>query len=386
MIVKDEINIITRCLNSVKNVIDYWVICDTGSTDGTQKHIIEYFKKNNIPGELHETPWKNFGYNRTVAFEKAKDKGDFFLVIDADDIFIGDSITIDDEIPKDAYYLTINHSCLSFKRTQLFNAKHNWRYVGVLHEYPECDKPNIQKGTINNCSMQVNTQGSRSSDKLKYKKDAEILLKGIQDEPTNSRYHFYLANSYYDNDDYKNAKFYYNQRIKMGGWDEEVYYSMYKLAVCKHKLLINNLNKNSEKNSDKNYDKIFEEEILCDYLKAFNYRKSRLEALYEIVKYYRKQNSYLGYGYGMLGYKTMLEYPENDILFINEPIHKWKFIDELSVCAWFAGNYILSLSLMNKLINMNIENHNSRFIKNKQFCIDRLAKLKINIPSDYIYN
>ena len=142
----------------------------------------------------------------------------------------------------------------------------------------------------------------------------------------------------------------------MGGWDEEVYYSMYKLSICKHKLLNNN-----------NF-----EEVLYDYLKAFNYRKTRLESLYEIVKYYRKHDPKTGYCYGMLGYKSMLTYPVNDILFVNEPIHKYKFMDELSVCAWWAENYILSLSLINNLINMNIAEHNDRFLTNKKHCLNKL--------------
>ena len=71
MIVKNEIKILEKCFDSVVKYIDYWVICDTGSTDGTQNFIKKYFKKAGVPGELHETPWKNFGYNRTLAFQKA---------------------------------------------------------------------------------------------------------------------------------------------------------------------------------------------------------------------------------------------------------------------------------------------------------------------------
>ena len=36
MIVKDETHCIERCLESISQYIDYWIICDTGSTDGTQ--------------------------------------------------------------------------------------------------------------------------------------------------------------------------------------------------------------------------------------------------------------------------------------------------------------------------------------------------------------
>ena len=58
MIVKNESHVIKRCLDSVKPIIDYWVIFDTGSTDGTQRIIQEVLK--DIPGQLHERPWVNF--------------------------------------------------------------------------------------------------------------------------------------------------------------------------------------------------------------------------------------------------------------------------------------------------------------------------------------
>ena len=63
LIVKNESKVIERCLNSIKDFIDYWVICDTGSTDDT-KSIINS-ELSGISGELHEVEWVSFGHNRT---------------------------------------------------------------------------------------------------------------------------------------------------------------------------------------------------------------------------------------------------------------------------------------------------------------------------------
>ena len=92
MIVKNESKVIERCLASILPVIDYWVIVDTGSTDGTQDKIKKFFDNVGIPGELHERPWKNFGHNRSEALELAyanKDI-DYCLMIDSDEVLVFD--------------------------------------------------------------------------------------------------------------------------------------------------------------------------------------------------------------------------------------------------------------------------------------------------------
>ena len=69
--------------------------------------------------------------------------------------------------------------------------------------------------------------GDRNKNPDKYKKDAEVLLKGLEEEPNNERYVFYLAQSYMDDRQYENSNKYYLKRFEMGGWPEEQYYSLY---------------------------------------------------------------------------------------------------------------------------------------------------------------
>ena len=85
MIVKNETHVIKRCFESLKNHIDYWVISDTGSTDGTQDYVREYFNEAGIPGDLIENQWEDFAHNRNLALDAAIGKSDYILFMDADD-------------------------------------------------------------------------------------------------------------------------------------------------------------------------------------------------------------------------------------------------------------------------------------------------------------
>ncbi|MEZ5591436.1 MAG: glycosyltransferase family 2 protein [Gammaproteobacteria bacterium] len=68
-------------------MIDYFVIVDTGSSDGTPQRIQQIMEAFGIPGEIHFRDWVNFGHNRQQALELAvaAGRGDWLLFIDADE-------------------------------------------------------------------------------------------------------------------------------------------------------------------------------------------------------------------------------------------------------------------------------------------------------------
>jgi glycosyltransferase involved in cell wall biosynthesis len=51
MIVKDEASIIRRCLEQVRPLIDYVLIVDTGSVDGTQLVIRDFLQATVCPAK-----------------------------------------------------------------------------------------------------------------------------------------------------------------------------------------------------------------------------------------------------------------------------------------------------------------------------------------------
>jgi hypothetical protein len=87
MIVKNEMANLARCLGAVAPYIDCWVIDDTGSTDGTQDFIKDFFAARNLPGELHSFPFHNFDQARDAALDCAYASPpayDYLLLDDAD--------------------------------------------------------------------------------------------------------------------------------------------------------------------------------------------------------------------------------------------------------------------------------------------------------------
>lgn len=316
MIVKDESAVITRCLGSLKSLIDYWVIVDTGSTDGTQKIIKDFMKE--IPGELHERPWKNFSHNRNEALSLAKGKGDYLLFIDADEIFQHEPNFRFPKLDKDFYFITTNFNGTHYGRVQLVNNHLNWEWKGVLHEGLEC-KDAIRSGTIEGITDFVYTDGARSKDPKKYEKDAAVLEEALLTDPTNTRYVFYLAQSYKDAGNYKKALENFQKRIEMKGWREEVFMAMLFSAEIKEWL---------------NYPK---EDVIKSYVSAFEYRPIRAEPLYRLAQYLRK-NEHYAEGYEVARTGLTIQKPK-DLLFIDTGAYTYGILLESSICTYWIGKY-----------------------------------------------
>ncbi len=369
MIVKNESKVIKRCLATVKPLINYWVIVDTGSSDGTQEMIKEFMK--DIPGELHERPWKNFGHNRNEALQLAKGKSDYVLFIDADEVF---AYGKDFKLPplnNDFYYFTTEYGGTSYARVQLINNHLDWKWEGVLHE--AVTSPAAKSvSTIEGIKNIVNTDGARSTDPQKYQKDAQILEAALLEEPNNSRYVFYLAQSYRDSQNYKESIKNYEKRIAMGGWDEEVFYSMLQIAVMQEIL------------------EMPEETIVDSLYKAYHYRPTRAEPLYRLANYYRRKGDYAR-GYLISSIGKAVPFP-SDVLFVEKWVYDYGIPLEHSICAYWIGKYdecqqTCQAMLANPKLPENIKqcvNGNLAFANRKLLEIQRGKRKPVALTPDVV--
>ena len=272
MIVKDESEIIQRCLESVKPIIDHWVIVDTGSNDGTQKIILEVL--GDIPGELHERPWVNFEHNRNESLQMARKKADYILFMDADDTLEFSSPLDKGRLDQDCYHILCRDPVVDSYRPLLINNHPEWKWVGEVHETifnPCLMSSQILPGVMKNGMAR---DGKRAKDSKRYLKDAAILEESLRKDPDNPRTVFYLAQSYVTAKEERLALKYYEQRARMGGFPDEAFWSLYYAAALKEDLGMPS------------------QEVIDSYQKAYEFDRTRAEPLCSLSRYLMKIGNY----------------------------------------------------------------------------------------------
>ncbi len=318
MIVKNEAPVIRRCLDSVRPIIDHWVIVDTGSTDGTQDIIREALK--DLPGELHQRPWRDFAHNRSEALALARAHGDYSLIIDADDALelpTGFQLA---ELTADSYVLEIRDSSVRHERTQLVRNSLPWRYAGVLHEFLTCEGAGAA-GRLP-IWMRRNHDGARRRDPETYRKDVAILENALLNESDPfmiARYTFYLAQSYRDSRQQEKALEKYLARAELGFWQEEVFVSLLQAARLKEQL------------------RRPDPEVIDAYLRAADACPTRAEALHGASRFCRhKGRNEDGYRIAKRGLNIAIP---SGALFVEPWIYDYGLRDEFAVNAYWTGRY-----------------------------------------------
>lgn len=288
LMIKNESRIITRSINSTLSFADAICIEDTGSTDNTIEVIENHFKTITIPCKLSQHPWKNFGYSRSHSRETAKEfckelgwnlQRTYVFVMDADMNLVFPK-PFDKNILKDSGYQVLQkNTSVEYVNIRFMRLSDDWKCVGATHEYweppPNSNVPNMDQSHI---FIDDKNDGGCKSDK--FTRDATLLEQELAEQPNNYRTVFYLAQTYKCLGEHEKAIKMYKRRIKMGGWFEEVWYSMY--AIVTVYLQMNKPEK---------------AELWAN--RAYSYNSFRAEALYHIIRHYRitPGNHYKAYHY-----------------------------------------------------------------------------------------
>ena len=367
---KNEEHCIQNTLESVYKHIDYWVVCDTGSTDRTCEIVKNFFEEKGIPGELHVDEWVGFDHNKSLMMERAKDKTDYVLHLDADDLLINGLDFGKNDIGDDAYFMNVTRGTLNWMALIIFNNRLTWRFCGVAHTTIKCkEKESFTTKDISNRNSYVSGEGigSRAFDPKKFLYDAEKLKKQFFDtllsdpDDLNSRSAFYTGQSYQDYGMLEEAIKWYRLYTKLDvTWFEEIFECNMRIAYCMMKL--------NYKLSD----------IESQMSLAINIEPDRAEPYYFMGKHcneigeYEKAYNYLRAAKSR-DYKSV---KEKYRLFIQETMYGIYNNDELSVaCFWsdrFDEGYKYLLEILN---DERFSSSKDRLLTNQKHFQDRMGVL-----------
>jgi tetratricopeptide (TPR) repeat protein len=173
-----------------------------------------------------------------------------------------------------------------------------------------------------------------------------------------------LANSYRDKGSHKKAIELYKQRIKLGGWIEEIWQSNYCIGKC-FKCMGNNAM------------------AIHYWLEAFNSFPKRIENLYEIIKYYRIQgNNELAYTFYMLADYKRKKHSTWDYLFLQKDIYDYKLDYELSIIGYYCNRDQHNLTNVSMKVLASTSSDDKIVLSNYKFYTDELSNYAI--PMDAI--
>jgi glycosyltransferase involved in cell wall biosynthesis len=343
MIVRDEAGVIERCLRSVRELIDYWVICDTGSVDGTQALVSKALE--GIPGELHERDWVNFGHNRSELLGLARGKADYLLLIDADMTVNCDRAELQG-LSGDSYMLR-HAEDPEYWIKRLVRGDRHWWYVGATHEYIATDESDHGENLDAIVIHHHADSGTRAD---KFKRDLRLLVSELGREPDNPRTVFYLAQTLRDVGRIDEAIRLYRRRSTMEGWPEEVFYSLYQVGVLAARAGRR-------------------DEAVAALFNAWSGRPERAEPLYELARMFREREEY--HAAHLVSERGIRLRIPGDSLFVHRWMYKWGLLFEYSIASYWVGQPSAALAACDRLLQMPHlpEHYRKQTEINRSYCL-----------------
>lgn len=222
MIVKDEEEVLARCLESVRGFVDEIIIVDTGSSDNT----VNIAKK--FTNKIYNFEWcDDFSKARNFAFEKAS--GTYLMWLDADDVVPKDSlnklIAIKQSLKADVYMLKYDVAfcdekpTFSFYRERLIKNCVQAKWCGAVHE---CIVPfgKVERLDISICHKKIKHGNPMRNLKIYQKLEKQRGL--------SPREQYYYGRELFDNKKYNKSLKILKRFVRSGdGWVENIIEAIY---------------------------------------------------------------------------------------------------------------------------------------------------------------
>lgn len=277
MIVKNEEDVLSRCLESIKDVVDEIIIVDTGSSDNT-KRIAK-----NFTDKIYHFNWcDDFAKARNYSFSKATK--DYILWLDADDVILPKDVkllkSLKNDIDKNTDIVMMKYNMgtnddntpsLSYYRERLIKNFKNYKWVGRIHEVI------TPTGNVIYSDIAITHKKIHISDPLRNLRIFEKMIE--ENEKLDTRQKFYYAREIYYSGNFTKAIEKFNDFLNEDDkWVENTISALLDLSICYNKI-------NDKQNEISTLFKSFEYDIprsqTCCYIGNYFLRNNNInQAIY----------------------------------------------------------------------------------------------------------
>lgn len=236
MIVKNEEDVLSRCLNSIKDVVDEIIIVDTGSSDNTKKIA------KNFTDKIYHFNWcDDFAKARNYSFSKATK--DYILWLDADDVILPKDVkllkSLKNDIDKNTDIVMMKYNMgtndddntpsLSYYRERLIKNFKNYKWVGRIHEVI------TPTGNVIYSDIAITHKKIHISDPLRNLRIFEKMIE--ENEKLDTRQKFYYAREIYYSGNFTKAIEKFNEFLNEDDkWVENTISALLDLSICYNKI------------------------------------------------------------------------------------------------------------------------------------------------------
>ena len=338
-IVKDEAHVITRSLDSIKDIVDHLTFVDTGSTDGTQDVIKKWAEEHNIPCDIYEKEFDNFESCRNYAMQMSKGKTDYCFWLDADEVLEIDHKLFDkNKLDKDLYMFNTHIGSMKYTRNECWNNTKEFKWYGPVHEFIIPSDPNtkLTSGIMPGIDVIVRMDGGswKEDTAKKYRNHSALLEDYIDNKDRDPRWIFYTAQSYHDsaciknnepenNERLRRSMKYYSERVAIaGGYPEERFYAQFRVGTIYYRL-------------QRPWSEVMEQLLM-----AYNIDPMRGEPFKMMIEHYQNMGDWnMAFLYSKFAYTTYHKnnpYPHR-VLFVDNTLYDWKFAEYYANACFYTG-------------------------------------------------